>query len=67
MNVEPPRTLVIIESIVYKSNGFAIVVDEWLAAALADPGVQQLELTIPIIFTQPNSRVFTAMLLTKLL
>ncbi len=26
MNVEPPGTLVIIESIVYKSNGFAI---EW--------------------------------------
>jgi hypothetical protein len=26
MNVEPPETLVIIESIVYKSNGFAIVV-----------------------------------------
>ncbi|MEG5063480.1 hypothetical protein QUB33_07640 [Microcoleus sp. B3-A4] len=24
MNVEPPETLVIIESIVYKSNGFAI-------------------------------------------
>jgi hypothetical protein len=24
MNVEPPGTLVIIESIVYKSNGFAI-------------------------------------------
>jgi hypothetical protein len=24
MNVEPPKTLVIIESIVYKSNGFAI-------------------------------------------
>jgi len=44
-----------------------LVVDEWLAAALADLGVQQLELTIPIIFTQPNSRVFTAMLLTKLL
>ena len=27
----------------------SLVVDEWLAAALADPGVQQLELTIPII------------------
>ena len=26
MNVEPPETLVIIESIVYKSNGFAIYV-----------------------------------------
>ena len=26
MNVEPPETLVIIESIVYKSNGFAIAV-----------------------------------------
>jgi len=26
MNVELPETLVIIESIVYKSNGFAIVV-----------------------------------------
>ena len=25
MNVEPPETLVIIESIVYKSNGFAIL------------------------------------------
>jgi hypothetical protein len=24
MNVEPPETLVILESIVYKSNGFAI-------------------------------------------
>jgi hypothetical protein len=24
MNVEPPETLVIIESILYKSNGFAI-------------------------------------------
>ena len=24
MNVEPPETLVIMESIVYKSNGFAI-------------------------------------------
>jgi hypothetical protein len=24
MNVEPPETLVLIESIVYKSNGFAI-------------------------------------------
>jgi len=24
MNVEPPETFVIIESIVYKSNGFAI-------------------------------------------
>jgi hypothetical protein len=24
MNVEPPETLAIIESIVYKSNGFAI-------------------------------------------
>ena len=24
MNVEPPETLVVIESIVYKSNGFAI-------------------------------------------
>jgi len=28
MNVEPPETLVIIESIVYKSNGFAIY--QWL-------------------------------------
>jgi len=27
MNVEPPETLVIIESIVYKSNGFAIQAD----------------------------------------
>ncbi|WP_445247173.1 type II toxin-antitoxin system VapC family toxin [Microcoleus sp. OTE_8_concoct_300] len=27
----------------------SLVVDEWLAAALADPGVQQLELTIPMI------------------
>ena len=27
----------------------SLVVDEWLAAALADAGVQQLELTIPII------------------
>ena len=27
----------------------SLAVDEWLAAALADPGVQQLELTIPII------------------
>lgn len=27
----------------------SLVVDEWLAAALADPGVQQPELTIPII------------------
>ena len=27
----------------------SLVVDEWLAAALAYPGVQQLELTIPII------------------
>ena len=27
----------------------SLIVDEWLAAALADPGVQQLELTIPII------------------
>jgi hypothetical protein len=26
MNVEPPETFVIIASIVYKSNGFAIVV-----------------------------------------
>jgi len=26
MNVEPPETLVIIESIVYKSNGFAILI-----------------------------------------
>ena len=26
MNVEPPETLVIIESIVDKSNGFAIIV-----------------------------------------
>jgi hypothetical protein len=26
MNVEPPETLVLIESIVYKSNGFAIVI-----------------------------------------
>ena len=25
MNVEPPETLAIIESIVYKSNGFAIL------------------------------------------
>ena len=31
MNVEPPETLAIIESIVYKSNGFAIfilIIDE---------------------------------------
>jgi hypothetical protein len=28
MNVEPPETLVIIESILYKSNGFAIVENE---------------------------------------
>jgi PIN domain nuclease of toxin-antitoxin system len=27
----------------------SLAVDEWLAAALADPGVQQIELTIPII------------------
>jgi PIN domain nuclease of toxin-antitoxin system len=27
----------------------SLAIDEWLAAALADPGVQQLELTIPII------------------
>ncbi|MEG3956898.1 type II toxin-antitoxin system VapC family toxin [Microcoleus sp. herbarium2] len=27
----------------------SLAVDEWLAAVLADPGVQQLELTIPII------------------
>ena len=27
----------------------SLAVDEWLAAALAYPGVQQLELTIPII------------------
>ena len=27
----------------------SLAVDEWLAAALADAGVQQLELTIPII------------------
>jgi len=27
----------------------SLAVDEWLAAALADPAVQQLELTIPII------------------
>ena len=27
----------------------SLAVDEWLAAALADPGLQQLELTIPII------------------
>jgi PIN domain nuclease of toxin-antitoxin system len=27
----------------------SLAVDEWLAAALAEPGVQQLELTIPII------------------
>ena len=27
----------------------SLAVDEWLAAAFADPGVQQLELTIPII------------------
>jgi hypothetical protein len=27
MNVEPPGTLVIIESIVYKSNGFAIIME----------------------------------------
>ena len=27
----------------------SLAVDEWLAAALADPEVQQLELTIPII------------------
>ena len=27
----------------------SLVVDEWLAAALAYPGVPQLELTIPII------------------
>ena len=27
----------------------SLIVDEWLAAALADPGVQQLKLTIPII------------------
>jgi hypothetical protein len=30
MNVEPPETFVIIESIVYKSNGFAIaLIDEY--------------------------------------
>jgi len=31
MNVEPPETLVIIESIVYKSNGFAIIlqIKQW--------------------------------------
>jgi len=28
MNVEPPETLVIIESILYKSNGFAIADEE---------------------------------------
>jgi hypothetical protein len=30
MNVEPPETLVIIESIVYESNGFAIEPPETL-------------------------------------
>jgi len=29
MNVEPRETLAIIESIVYKSNGFAIENDNW--------------------------------------
>jgi hypothetical protein len=28
MNVEPPETLVLIESIVYKSNGFAIAMEK---------------------------------------
>ena len=32
----------------------SLAVDEWLAAALADPGVQQLELTIPIIIIPPT-------------
>ena len=33
MNVKPPETLVIIESIVYKSNSFAIAIDrtQWRA------------------------------------
>ncbi|WP_445176268.1 hypothetical protein [Microcoleus sp.] len=45
----------------------SLAVDEWLAAALAYAGVQQLELTILLLFTQPNLRVFTTILLTKLL
>jgi PIN domain nuclease of toxin-antitoxin system len=35
-----------------------LAVDEWLAAALADPGVQQLELTIPIIIQSTKLRGF---------
>jgi len=34
MNVEPPGTLVLIESIVYKSNGFAISIKEYRAKPL---------------------------------
>ena len=33
MNVEPPETLVIIESMVYKSNGFAIYTIDFLTLA----------------------------------
>jgi PIN domain nuclease of toxin-antitoxin system len=36
----------------------SLAVDEWLAAALADPGVQQLELTIPIIIQSTKLRAF---------
>jgi len=32
----------------------SLAVDEWLTAALSDPGVQQLELTIPIIIQSTN-------------
>jgi PIN domain nuclease of toxin-antitoxin system len=36
----------------------SLVVDEWLAAALADPGVQQPDLTIPLIIQSTKLRGF---------
>ena len=38
MNVEPPEMLVIIESIVYKSNGFAIAILNDSTRYQSEPG-----------------------------
>ena len=46
MNVEPPETLVIIESIVYKSNGFAIFSKSYLLVDYLLPCWSNLSIAI---------------------
>ena len=54
MNVEPPETLVIIEAIVYKSNGFAI----YAYAAV----VPQLCQMTSLVLRYPNTKIMNLLL-----